>query len=127
MVNSQMLDNIVAEWENEYNGYLEDIQNRAKTGEATANEIWEVENLERIVLVYDLMMKNIIEEIGHWQSNGPALSPDNGLKSLVDRIKGSTSKNADVIYDALQDAVAKGSLMCTQEGRQVRWQWVDYI
>ena len=31
-VNRQMLDSIVGDWENEYNGYLEDIQHRAKQG-----------------------------------------------------------------------------------------------
>jgi len=126
-VNRQMLDSIVGDWENEYNGYLEDIQHRAKQGRATADEIWEVENLERIVLIYDLMMQNIIEEKGHWQTDGPPLSPTDKLASLVDRIKKSTQKKAEDIYDTLQDAVQKGSLICTQDGGQVRWQWVDYI
>ena len=126
-VNGQMLNDIVAEWENEYNGYLEDIQERAKRGEATEQEIWEVENLERIVLVYDLMMQNIIEEKGHWQTGDPTLSPTDSLKLLVNRIKDSIPKKADDIYNTLQDAVDKGNLRCTQKGLQVRWQWVDHI
>ncbi|MBW2411864.1 MAG: radical SAM protein [Deltaproteobacteria bacterium] len=126
-VNRHMLDDIVTEWQNEYNGYLEDIQNRAKEGRATADEIWEVENLERIVLIYDLMMQNIIEEQGHWNSDGPALSPADRLPALVDRIKESTPNNSKVIYNTLQDAVQKGSLICTEDGGQIRWQWKDYL
>ena len=126
-VNRYMLDDIVTEWQNEYNGYLEDIQNRAKQGRATADEIWEVENLERIVLIYDLMMLNILEEKGHWQFDGPAPSPDDSLKALVDRVTKSTSKKADDIYSTLQDAIQKGSLICTQDGGQIRWHWKDYL
>jgi radical SAM superfamily enzyme YgiQ (UPF0313 family) len=126
-VNRQMLDDIVADWENEYNGYLEDIQQRAKQGQATADEIWEVENLERIVLIYDLMMQNIIEEKGHWQTHGPAASAIDRLTSLVDRIKDSIPKKTGAINDTLQDAIENGSLICTQAGRQVKWQWVDYL
>ena len=126
-VNRQMLDDIVADWQNEYNGYLEDIQQRAKQGRATADEIWEVENLKRIVLFYDLMMQNVIEEKGHWQSDDPPRSPADKLSSLVDRIKKSTPKKAEDIYNTLQDAIQKGSLICMEKGGQIRWQWVDYL
>ena len=126
-VNRQMLDDIVADWQNEYNGYLEDIQHRAKQGRATADEIWEVENLKRIVFIYDLMMQNVIEEKGHWQSHGAPLSAADKLSSLVDRIKKSTPKKAEDIYNTLQDAIQKGSLICTEDGGQIRWQWQDYL
>jgi radical SAM superfamily enzyme YgiQ (UPF0313 family) len=126
-VDRQMLDDIVADWENEYNVYLEDIQQRAKQGQATADEIWEVENLERIVLIYDLMMQNMIEEKGHWQTHDPAASAADRLTSLVDRIKDSIPKKTSDINDTLQKALDSGSLICTQAGRQVRWQWVDYL
>lgn len=126
-VNRQMLDDIVADWENEYNGYLEDIRQRAKQGQATTDEIWEVENLERIVLIYDLMMQNVIEEKGHWQSDGPPLPPADKLLSLVKRIQNSTPKKTGNLYGTLQDAIQNGSLICTQDGGQVRWQWVDYL
>ena len=126
-VNRHMLDEIVTEWQNEYNGYLEDIQNRANEGRATAAEIWEVENLERIVLIYDFMMQNIIEEQGHWQSDGNDLSPPDRLSALVDRIKKSAPNKSKIIYNTLQDAIQKGSLICTEDGDQVRWQWKDYL
>ena len=68
------------------------VQNRAG---ATADEIWEVENLERIVLIYDLMMQNIIEEKGHWQTDAPPLFPQtDNLASLVDRIKKINAKKS---------------------------------
>ena len=63
-----MLDEIATEWKDEYDGYLEDIKNRLKKGQATPDEIWELKNLERFVLIYDLMMKNVIEKKGAWKT-----------------------------------------------------------
>ncbi len=63
-VSRGMLDAIALEWENEFNGYLGDIKERMQRGEATPEEAHQVVNLERIVLVYELMMKRVIEEVG---------------------------------------------------------------
>ena len=125
-VNRHMLDDIAADWQNEYNGYLEDIKQRMQTGQATPDEIWEVTNLKRIVLIYDLMMQNVIEEKGSWQTDKNPLSGTDLLKVLANRIKDSISKPED-IHSTLQYAVEQGSLAVSVEGKKVRWQWVDYI
>jgi radical SAM superfamily enzyme YgiQ (UPF0313 family) len=126
-VNRKMLDDIAADWENEYNGYLEDIKQRMRIGRAKPDEIWEVKNLERIVLVYDLMMQNVIEEKGSWHTDKNPLSDNDALKTLINRIINSTTAKSEDILDALQYSAEQGNLSYCVEGGQVRWQWVDAI
>ncbi len=126
-VNRQMLDAIAADWQNEYNGYLEDIKNRMQKGQATADEIWEVTNLERIVLIYDLMMQNVVEEKGSWQTGKNPLSETDLLVTLVNRIKDTTAGKPEDLHSALQYAVSQGNLTAEVEGKSVRWRWVDYL
>ena len=122
-----MLDDIVTAWKNEYDGYLEDIKNRMQTDQATADEIWEVRNLERIVLIYDLMMKNLIEEKGSWQVEENALSADEALNELVRKIDDATVHHPADIHKALKLAVHQGDLTFNSDDGQVKWQWVDYL
>jgi hypothetical protein len=126
-VNRKMLDDIAADWENEYNGYLEDIKQCMRNGRAKPDEIWEVKNLERIVLIYDLMMQNVIEEKGSWHTNKNPLSNSDALKTLVSRINNSTTAKSEDILEALQYTAEQGNLSYSVEGAQVRWKWVDAI
>ncbi|MGD9304242.1 MAG: radical SAM protein, partial [Desulfobacterales bacterium] len=127
MVHRNMLDDIVNAWKNEYDGYLEDIKNRMQTGQATADEIWEVRNLERIVLIYDLMMKNLIEKRGHWQIEENPLPADEALNGLVRNITNATAHRPADIHQALQHAVAQGNLIFRSDDGQLKWQWVDHL
>jgi radical SAM superfamily enzyme YgiQ (UPF0313 family) len=126
-VHRSMLDDIVYAWKNEYDGYLEDIKNRMQTDQATADEIWEVKNLEQIVLIYDLMMNNLIEERGYWQVEENPLSADEALNGLVRKVNASTTHRPADIYGALQHAVDQGNLTFRDDDGQVKWQWVDYL
>jgi radical SAM superfamily enzyme YgiQ (UPF0313 family) len=126
-VHRNMLDDIVNAWKNEYDGYLEDIKNRMQTGRATADEIWEVRNLERIVLIYDLMMKNLIEEKGYWQAEENFFSADEALNGLVRRVNDATAHRSADIHEALRHAVGRGNLTFRSDDGQVKWQWVDYL
>ena len=63
-VNSRVLNEIVIDWENEYNQLLADIKERMQKKEASDEDAQQVINLERIVLIYDLMMKNEVERNG---------------------------------------------------------------
>jgi radical SAM superfamily enzyme YgiQ (UPF0313 family) len=126
-VHRNMLDDIVYAWKNEYDGYLEDIKNRMQTDQATADEIWEVKNLERIVLIYDLMMKNLIEEKGYWQVEENPLSADEALNGLVRKVNAATAYRPADIHEALQQAVDQGNLTFRDDDGQVKWQWVDYL
>ena len=51
-------------WEDEYDRYLGHIHKNIQNGSATDEEISQLRNLENIVALYDLMMKNHIEDCG---------------------------------------------------------------
>ena len=126
-VDHHTLDEIVIKWEQEYDDYLADIKARMGKKEATKAEIGELENLERIVLLYDLMMKNVIEQKGFWTHDGRPLSTLDNLKILSDRLSYSVDAKPDMLFGALDHALKQGNLKCTDLNGTIRWQWVDYL
>jgi anaerobic magnesium-protoporphyrin IX monomethyl ester cyclase len=126
-VGRQMLDDIVIKWENEYNQLLGDIQQRMQTDEASDEEVQQLTNLERIVLVYDLMMQNAVEKKGCWPHDGLPLDPEAILKVLSDRIGATLDTKPQLLHDTLNHALRQGSLAYTQADGTIRWQWVDFL
>jgi radical SAM superfamily enzyme YgiQ (UPF0313 family) len=127
-VNQKTLDNIVVKWEQEYDHYLADIQARRGRQEATEAQIQEIENLERIVLVYDLMMKGLIEQKGVWpHGKQPLLSTQENLKILSDRLSDSVDARPAILFRTLDQALKQGNLKCTELNGTIRWQWVDFL
>ena len=94
---------------------------------ASAQEAAQVNNLERIVLVYDLMMKNVIEQKGSWPHDGQPFSTEKNLKVLVDKISSELDTAPRLIRDTLNHALHQGDIICREADGMVRWHWVDYI
>jgi radical SAM superfamily enzyme YgiQ (UPF0313 family) len=126
-VNRQTLDDIVMGWEDEYTLLLGDIKQRMLKKTASAQEAEQVNNLERIVLVYDLMMKNVIEQKGFWSHNGQPVSIQDNLNILGDKISTEIKAAPQLIQDTLNHALQKGDLICQETDKTIRWQWVDYL
>ena len=126
-VKRRMLDEIVIEWENEYNQLLADIKQRIQRKEASNEDAQQVINLERIVLIYDLMMKNEVERNGFWSHDGRPLSTDDSLRKLADRIGRSSDATAEMLYSVLGHALGEGNLTYTDRNGNLRWQWKDYL
>jgi radical SAM superfamily enzyme YgiQ (UPF0313 family) len=126
-VDHHTLDEIVVKWEQEYDDYLADIKDRMGIKEVTKEEIWEIENLERIVLLYDLMMENVIEQKGFWSSEGRPVSLQDNLKILTERISPSVDAGPKMLFDALGHALKQGNLKCTDLNGNIRWQWVEFL
>jgi radical SAM superfamily enzyme YgiQ (UPF0313 family) len=126
-VDRQTLDDIVIGWEDEYTLLLGDIKQRMLKETASAQEAEQVNNLERIVLVYDLMMKNVIEQKGSWPHDGQQLSTEDNLKILSDKISTELDATPQLIRDTLNHALHHGDLICQESDKTIRWQWVDYI
>jgi len=126
-VDRRMLDKIVIDWENEYNQLLADIKQRMQKKEASVEEAQQVINLERIVMIYDLMMKNEIERNGFWSHDGRPVSTDDSLKKLADRISHSIDASFEMLYNTLGHALNQGNLTCKDKNGKIRWQWVDYL
>ncbi|MFC1578321.1 B12-binding domain-containing radical SAM protein [Thermodesulfobacteriota bacterium] len=126
-VDRRMLDKIVIDWENEYNQLLGDIKQRMQKNEASDEEALQVINLERIVLIYDLMMKNMVEQWGFWSQDGHPLNPADCLKKLAARISRCFDATPEMLYETLGHAREEGNLFYTHRNGKIRWQWKDYL
>ena len=126
-VNYRVLDEIVIAWEDEYNQLLADIKQRMQKNEASDQEALQVINLERIVLIYDLMMENEVERRGFWSHDGRPLSTADSLKKLAGRISRSFDATFEMLYDTLGHALEQGNLTYTERNGEIRWQWVDLL
>ena len=126
-VTREMLDEVVIQWEENFDSYLGWLKDRLEAGEATEEEAWPLINLERIVLIYDLMMARVIEEKGHWPATADSAEATDHLAELVDRIKEASPKSRELLMDTLGSAVEAGNLKRGWTNGQVRWEWVDYL
>ena len=126
-VSRRMMDRIVIDWENEYNQLLADIKLRMQTDQASDEEALQVINLERVVLIYNLMMKNEIERNGFWFHDHRGVSTEDNLKKLAARISRSFDATFEMLYDTLGYALQKGNLKSSDRNGKVRWQWVDVL
>jgi radical SAM superfamily enzyme YgiQ (UPF0313 family) len=126
-VDRQMLDTIVIEWEDEYHQLLADIKQRMQKQNASVEEAKQVINLERIVLIYDLMMNGVVERKGFWSHDGREVSPQDNLKILSGRISRSFDATPEMLYDNLSRVLQEGILKYSDRNGNVRWQWVDRL
>jgi radical SAM superfamily enzyme YgiQ (UPF0313 family) len=128
-VNHQELDAVVVDWENKYDQYLGHIHKCVQNATATEDEIRQLENLENTVTLYDLMMSAQIEESGvlALAANGSSIHTENGLKILIDRIKGSSEIDPKKLKPALQHAVENGDLELNDSEGKVGWKWRSFL
>ncbi len=121
----QRLDGIVKDWQDHFDSWLDDIKKRRDNGTASQEETWPLTNLEHIILIYDLMMKSVIENMEPVPHD--ANTDEFALDYLVAQIDGQIDHPKDQIHATLQHAIQKNYLTRLQEGGQVRWEWIDYI
>jgi len=95
-------------------------------GQASAEEAHQVTNLERIVCVYDLMMKRTVEQVGEW-TPGNGAGADPGVNGLIERVQATAGGNAATIRDALTAAAQQANLICEQDHGRIRWRWRNYL
>jgi radical SAM superfamily enzyme YgiQ (UPF0313 family) len=128
-VNHRMLDAVVVDWEIKYNQYLEHIHKSIQSATSTEDEIKQLENLENTVTLYDLMMKNQIEESGSLalSARGSVISKEKGLEILMDRITGSSDMDPQKLKTALQHAIEKQDLELNDSAGRVEWEWRSFL
>lgn len=126
-VKREMLDRLVIEWEDDYNQYLADIKTRMHQGNATPQEAEQVINLERIVLIYELMMKNVIERAGSWSFENHRLAQKELLKLLSNRISHLTDSTSKALYNTLSHSLQQGNLKYSMAKGVIQWKWVDFL
>ena len=96
-----------------------------ETGDADEYEIWQVENLDRIVVIYDLMMKESIEKKGSWQISQDPDSTAEALNMLVERVKDDIEWGPDKIGRALAHNLEQGHLRYQSGDGIIRWEWAE--
>jgi len=126
-VNKEMLDKVVIGWEEEYHAFLSDIRKRMRRGQTTEDESWQLINLERIVLIYDLMTQRSIEKWGTWPATDSAVSDTALLKKLVKRIRGSSECDEKMLLATLLHSIRQSDLRYVHENGKIRWEWTDYL
>ena len=126
-VKHRMLDEIVIKWEDEYNQLLADIKQRMQKNEASDEEAQQVINLERIVLIYDLMMGNEVERRGSWSHEGRTPGVEDSLEKLAGKISQTVDSTPEEIYSTLDHAYREGHLTYAHSNGNLRWEWVDYL
>jgi radical SAM superfamily enzyme YgiQ (UPF0313 family) len=124
-VNRRALNAVVVDWENKYNQYLAHISKRIQNGSATADETRQLKDLENAVMLYELMMKNIIEENGSLSlsDNGAKMNAEIGLEVLMDRITRSGDMDPNKLKVTLQRVVENGNLKLNRKDGTLRWEW----
>jgi len=131
----EMLDEVVLAWEANFDIWLDRIKKRRASGEADEEEAWPLTNLEHTVLIYDLMMKEVIENLDPIPAETPADATGDltgnatglALERLVDRVDNSVEQPADEILRTLNHATQRGYLRLTQKNGYSHWAWNDYL
>jgi hypothetical protein len=97
-------------------------------GDASADEIWQLENLKTIVLIYDLMMKRTIEKKGFVAGADRWPCPEATLEKVAARAAEDTNpQTVEEVYRTLKHALEKEHLAFKRDDQGVKWQWVDYL
>lgn len=120
-----MLNAVVEDWENRYNAYLGEIERQFKAGAINREQAFPLINLERTVVIYDLMMNGAIEAAGVWETD--PRDQAKALEELVNRVHHRIDKLPEKVRDALQTAVDTGNLIFDAQGGKARWHWVDNL
>ncbi len=126
-VNKDMLNIIAEQWDKDTHEKLFQIRNKMDSGEATEDEEWQIKNLERFLFLYQLMMDKIIEENGTWINGVDAVSDNEVLKTLANKIHIHMEKTPDEAFDILDYAFKRSSIKYIHSNRQIRWEWQNYL
>ncbi len=126
-VSREMLDAVAIEWETSYNRYLGEIRERMQRGAATAEEAFQLTNLERIVAVYDLMMGRVIETRGSWRIEAGATGAEPPLERLLSRVCENGFGHRPEVRTALRQAAADQTLICRRQGDRIEWRWRETL
>jgi radical SAM superfamily enzyme YgiQ (UPF0313 family) len=126
-VTRHMLDDVVKEWEREFDEYLGDLKKNRETGQASAEELWPLVRLEHCVRTYDLMMAAAVEQKGTWTIDGRPPTDAEALAGLAERIDGLTGHSRAELEATVRFAIEQGYLAFTTEDGRVTWAWNDYL
>jgi len=125
-VSQNMMNAIVMEWEDDFNRQLGRIADRIKSGEASESEAYTLINLERTVLLYDLMMNQILETDGKIPAGDRSVNSDQAVQDLVVRIlpklKNTTKEK---LTDTVLHALNRNYIHYSSTNETIQWDWTN--
>ncbi len=118
-----LLEQTARDWEARFRDYLAAIGRRREEGQATEEERRTLGNLERIVLLYELMMNEAIEAAGSWAIEDGA----DPLAGLLERVGSAYTGDREKLSEALTSAADRGDLECVRQGGKIRFRWREFL
>ena len=122
----ETMDAIVIDGERQFDQWLADIGRLRESGQATEKATWPLVRLEHTVVIYDMMMKRLVEEMGAWKDDASETAEDS-VERLIRRVSGELDHPQERIRAAIVFAVGEHYLSRTSADGRTRWSWVDYL
>jgi radical SAM superfamily enzyme YgiQ (UPF0313 family) len=126
-IEKKEMNAITEEWDTETQKALNEIRIKMELGTATAHEAWQLINLDRFLFLYQMMMDSTIETFGTWSDDSLSLNADDALRELAKRIHKQLNQPEVKALEILKYAYDRGSIFLNQEGREVKWEWKNYL
>ncbi|MDJ0856875.1 MAG: radical SAM protein, partial [Desulfobacterales bacterium] len=119
--------NAVAEaWEERLSKYLADIRGKLDRGAATPEEEAQIVNMERTVILYDLMMGDVLNKIT--LDSGEGTTKKDQLRQLARLAAAELPAYTPAqIADALLEADRRQGLQPVKLNGHRRWEWIDTL
>ncbi len=121
-----VLDAQAEKWEQRLHIYLEDIRRKMDRGAALPEEEAQILNMERTVIIYEMMMADVLNKVTLEAGQG-AMKKD-PIRQLS-RLAAAELQafTPDQIAEALLEADRRQGLQRVKQNGHVRWEWVDYL
>ena len=97
------------------------------SGRSTAEAVWPLVRLEHTVVIYDMMMKGLIEDKGSWPAETSDEADANPTGKLIDRLSGELDHPPARIRAAIEFAAGQRYLTRHSANGRIHWSWVDYL
>lgn len=126
----EQLDAIAIDWETRFKDYLDDIGRRIDSNTASDDERQQIRNMERTVILHELMMAEALEKAAPFRE---ASTPSPPSKTAIDDLADRVSRYlpdwpVKKINDALHHAQdLNGLRLGTQSEGKPSWRWVDFL
>ena len=121
----EALDELVMQYEGAALEEIGEIEKRIREERASREEVDFIARLNRMGIIYELMMSGVIEASERWLPELGEISRAEALAEVARKMQGISRYRQEQIVDTLQYAIEQGHLKnCEDEGR--RLQWVDH-
>ncbi len=121
----EALDELVMEYEGDVLEEIGEIEQRIRENTASQQDVEFIARLNRMGVIYELMMNGIIEASEQWLPKLGQMSREEALFAVAGRMHGISRYRESQIVETLQFAIEQGLLRnCEDKGR--RLEWVDH-